>query len=114
MTALNLVPCDHGHPVYIEADTMISNKLCYLHGLLLNVATSGGDITLYNGRDATSGRKVMVVKALANVTNPIAFATPVLFESGLFVDIGSNVNSVTLFICYGCKPNWPYYPLIHL
>lgn len=109
---MKLVPCAFGIPVYLEADERISKRVTFVHGALLNVGTSGGDVTLYEGRDAESGRKRMVIKALANVTNPVSFSSPVKFENGVFVDIGSNVNSITLIICFGCKPNWQYYPTL--
>lgn len=68
----------------------------HLSGLDLLVSSTGGDVTLYDGQDANSGRKIGTYKGTANVSNPIRWSPPISIENGIYVDIGSNVTEVTV------------------
>ncbi len=70
---------------------------CLLNAVYLHVSTDGGDATLYEGQDATSGRKIMQLHALANDPKFIAFPHAPFLARGLYVDVGSNVTGVTVF-----------------
>ena len=81
----------------ITADTVVCDRPCLLNGLVLLTSTTGGDVTLYEGQDATSGRKVARFEATADNTLAVAFPHAPFLARGLFVDVGSNVTEATLF-----------------
>ncbi len=81
-----------------SADAIAYDKPCYLKRLLLLVGTTGGDVTIYDGRDSSSGRKVATVEAIANETKTLNFGNDLLLERGCFIDIGSNVTEVTAIL----------------
>ena len=60
----------------------------------LLVSTTGGDVTIYDGLDASSGRLIATIKGTANVSSILDFGGLQL-DRGLFIDIGSNVSEVT-------------------
>ncbi len=80
----------------VTADTLVYEKGCLLQALTLLVSTTGGDIAVYDGQDANSGRLIGTFKATANVSNCITFGGGIRCERGLFVDVGSNVSEALL------------------
>ena len=78
-------------------DKLVTAHDCLLWGVVVLVSTTGGDVTFYAGRDATSGRKIMTVEGTANESRAIMFAKPLFCDGGLYVDIGSNVTEATVF-----------------
>ncbi len=70
---------------------------CLLNSVLLHVSTDGGDVTLYEGQDATSGRKIAQLHALANASLFVAFPHAPFLARGLYIDVGSNVTEVVVF-----------------
>ncbi len=70
---------------------------CLLNAVVLLASSAGGDVTLYEGQDATSGRKIATLKGAANVSLPVVFAHAPFLARGLYVDVGSNVTEVTVF-----------------
>lgn len=78
-------------------DQLINEGETLLHGLLLLTSVTGGDVTLYEGLDPDSGRKIWTFKGEANISQMISFPAPLWLERGLYIDVGSNVTEVTLF-----------------
>ena len=78
------------------SDAIVNEGKCVLAGLIINVSTDAGDISIYEGLDASSGRLFDTFQGLANESKVISLPAPVYFERGLFVDVGSNITSVTL------------------
>lgn len=76
----------------MDADRLVCNEPCLLHGVVILTSTTGGDVTVYDGRDAISGRKVMRFEGIANESRPVMFPKPLYLPGGLFVDIGTNVS----------------------
>ena len=83
--------------VVITSDTLVYAKGLILKGFVLLCSALGGDIVIYDGQDATSGRKVGTFKGLANASTPIDFGEGLRLERGLFVDVGSSVTEVLLY-----------------
>lgn len=82
----------HGYR-YLTADEIVAEHPLVLRGIVLLVSTTGGDVTLYDGLEAASGRLIGRFEAIADTSTPIdLFGLHV--EHGLFVDVGSNVTSV--------------------
>lgn len=78
---------------WITQDTLINEGETLLHKLMVNASVSGGDVTLYEGLDASSGRMIGIFTALANSVVTLNF-DGLYLDRGLFVDIGSNINGV--------------------
>jgi len=78
----------------LTADGVVTAQPVLLHGLVLLVSTTGGDVTLYNGQDAGSGRVVGRFEAIADQSTSIPFYPPLRCENGLYVDVGSNVTEL--------------------
>lgn len=86
--------------VTVDTDQIITDQPVLLFSVAL-AATSGGiaDATLYAGRDATSGRKIVKAQAPQSTTKQRRFSG-VFLEEGLFVDVGSNVDSLMVEIAF--------------
>lgn len=78
---------------WVTGDTILNEGETILHCLVVNASVSGGAVTIYEGLDAVSGRKVGIFQALANVTNLISLCG-IQLDRGLFVDVGANVTGV--------------------
>jgi hypothetical protein len=76
-------------------DALVNEGETLLLGIDVLASSAGGDVTVYEGLDAESGRKVGTYKGAANVTNPIRFNPPLFLDRGLFLDIGTNITEVT-------------------
>src|SRR3990167_3793755 len=57
----------------VSADTLLTSEPAFLGGLVVLASVDGGDVTLYDGLDAGSGRLIGRFEGLANVSNPIIF-----------------------------------------
>lgn len=91
-------------------DQLVNEGPTLVTGYELEVSADGGDATLYDGLDVLSGTKVVTVNALASDHKAVAYQTPVLYNNGLFVDIGSNVTLLTVYFIplRGNSPLQPY------
>lgn len=76
-------------------DRVIVAGAAILHRILLLVSVTGGDATLYEGQDPTSGRVIARCEAIADETRVIEFGG-LYCPRGIYVDIGSNVTEVTV------------------
>lgn len=63
--------------------------------VVLTVGVTGGDITLYEGQDAASGRLIATLTGLALVSLPFDFAG-IFCDRGLCVVVGANVTQYTV------------------
>lgn len=81
----------------ITGDTVVTNKPCLLNAVLVHPSSDGGDITLYEGQDATSGRKLATLHGWATDLNFIDFSHAPFLARGLYVDVGSNITEVCIF-----------------
>lgn len=95
----------------VSVDSVISTGPCLLSDVVLLVATTGGDVTLYDGVDALAGRKIGRFEGSANQSKPIHFEPPLLCQQGLYVDVGANVTEcLVCFISYQPSANPGYGP----
>lgn len=78
----------------VTGDTLVARNPCLLHGVVLLTSAGGGDVTIYEGQDATSGEKILSIEGANNISNQVAFNPPLPLQRGLYVDVGSNVSEV--------------------
>lgn len=78
----------------LTASHAITNEPTLLWGAVILTKTTGGDATIYDGRDTTSGRKVIRLEGIADQSTPLMFPKPVMLALGLYVAVGTNVSEV--------------------
>ena len=84
--------------VKIKGDGLAVQGRCLLLGLVFwpDVAADYADI--YDGLDATSGKKFCRLEADVDQTIPVGFSNPVEFAQGIYVDgIDSAVETTVIF-----------------
>jgi len=80
--------------VNVSVDALVKTTPGKLYAVILSAASGGaGTVTIRDGHD-TSGEIIMKLTATANWTVPVILREPVVFQRGLFIDVGSNVDSV--------------------
>lgn len=80
----------------LTADELVTTEQVLFRGLLIRASADGGDVSIYDGRDAGSGRHFGTFEGIATETKVIGVPGDVLFENGLFVDVGSDIAEVTV------------------
>lgn len=78
----------------LTASNVVWNGPVRLYGAVLLVSVAGGDVTLYDGVDAVSGRQVLRLEGTADESRPVMFSPPLVLDLGLYVAVGSNVTEV--------------------
>ena len=78
-----------------SVDAVVHQGPLVLYCVILLTSVTGGDITVYDGLDATSGRKVVRIEGQADVSNAVELGG-VILSRGLMVDVGSNVTEYTI------------------
>lgn len=81
----------------VTQDSIINEGQSVVYGLKIEASVDGGDVSLYEGLDASSGRLEGTYKALQNDRKPFGFPVGIYFDRGIYVDIGSNVTAVTIY-----------------
>jgi hypothetical protein len=81
----------------LTASQMVANETVLFWGAVILTSVTGGDATIYDGRDATSGEQLMRLEGIANQSTPVIFPFPLPLGRGLYVAVGSNVTEVTVF-----------------
>lgn len=82
--------------VYLTADSVITTIPCTLLSVILTPDAQGvADIVIYEGQGAESGYEILKMRSGAGITQQVRFDSLAL-DRGLYVDIGSNVTSVTI------------------
>lgn len=80
----------------LTTDGIVTRQPSYLSCVTLSVATSGDSVSVYEGRDATSGRKIFTIKALANRSVSFNLSKSVLCGRGIYVDFSTTGSEVTV------------------
>lgn len=71
-------------------DAKLTDGPAFLHRIVPQVSSDGGDVTLYEGQD-TSGRSLGTYTGLANQTQAIEIGAHC--DRGIYVDIGSDIDA---------------------
>lgn len=82
---------------YLDADGVVTTQPCRLEGVVVNVDTNGHYATVYQGRDATSGRVIAVIKALAGRSVMQNVIPPIYCPLGIYVTLSAQCKNVTVF-----------------
>ena len=72
--------------VHVVGDGQAYTGRCLLHSITLDPDAGGDEVTIYDGRDAASGRKFMSLVTSIKVTRHIQFEPGMPFSVGIFVD----------------------------
>ena len=72
--------------VHVIGDGLVCEGPCLVHSITLDPDAGADETTIYDGRDAVSGKKFMSVVTSDKVTRHIDFEPGVPFDRGIFVD----------------------------
>lgn len=64
---------------------IVTRQPAFLCCAILTANSAGDHIEIYEGRDATSGRKIFMLEALENRSVSFNFTSPVLCQRGIYV-----------------------------
>lgn len=76
---------------------------CLLTGLIVLSAHTDDGVSVYDGRDATSGYLIGEFQGEAAISTPFTFTPPIACENGIYVSLDTNVTEVTV-IYQSVKP----------
>lgn len=65
--------------------------------VIVNASVSGSVVTLYNSLDESETDIITEIKVSGSFSEILTLDWPVFCERGLYVKVGSNVDSVTVF-----------------
>lgn len=82
--------------VNLTASGIVTRQPAYFCCISFTATDSGDYVDVYEGRDATSGRKVVRVKGLANRSQSFNFTYPPLCERGIFLDFSTDDTEATV------------------
>ena len=89
------VPWEHQFS-NLTADGIVTARPAVLCCIILSVATTGDYIEIYEGRDATSGRRLCKIKALVGRSVTFNISNGVLLERGIYVSFLKTDSDATL------------------
>lgn len=79
---------------WVTADKVVCPRPCFLlDGMLTGDGGGASDCTIRNGHTSSADIKLKV-RAVDDATQPFSLKRPVYMSSGLYVDVGSNVEGV--------------------
>lgn len=78
------------------ASGVVTRQPAYLCCVSFSATDSGDYIDIYEGRDATSGRKVVRVKGLQNRSVSFNFTNPPLCQRGIYVNFSTDDTEATI------------------
>jgi len=81
----------------VDASGLLTNKPVLLRGCAITVTETGTGITLYDGQDAESGRKIINLKSLANRSLQCNFAIPLECDRGIYVTVEDGCNEALVY-----------------
>lgn len=74
---------------------VVARTPIWLYRVILTVGVTGGDISIYEGQDAGSGRLIATLTGLALVSQHFDFGG-IFCDRGLCVVVGANVTQYTV------------------
>ena len=77
--------------VNTKTSQIITEDAARVYSIILTTDTNGKGITLYDGKDAQSGRKIARFVSLANNTNTFDIAGTLFASRGLYVELDNEV-----------------------
>jgi hypothetical protein len=80
----------------LTVSAAITTEKAYLHCVILTVTDSGDYVDVYEGRDASSGRKIFRLKALANRSVSFNFSKPLPCDRGIYVSFSTTDSEATV------------------
>ena len=83
---------------WVRVDTIVNEGETLLYGCVILASAAGGEVQLFDGLDADSGRLISRIKGNANESIPIIFNKPLRLDRGLFVDVIASVSGI--LVCY--------------
>lgn len=86
----------------VTGDLLITEQPALLHGIVVDASSLGGSVTLYDGTDSISGRKIGKIRGAENISRNVHFHPPLLCLNGLYVGECSHLDEA--LICWSPLP----------
>jgi hypothetical protein len=83
-------------PTYTTADRLVNSGPTLVYGWVFDCSADESVLTLYNGQDTGSGEIKFHTEGWNIGANPVILGVPVLFDKGLYVDLGTGVTDCTI------------------
>ena len=80
-----------------DTSQIVYRKGLLLKGIVINCHASDGYCTLYDGLDATSGRKIGRINGESKVSHQLDFGEGIRIERGLYVAFGDHCDQVIVY-----------------
>jgi len=84
-------------PFVTATSVLVTPSPCKVYVAVILTSVTGGDATLYNGEEATSGKQVIRLEGIADQSTPVYFPGGVICLEGLYIDVGSDVTQVGVY-----------------
>jgi hypothetical protein len=81
----------------LDGSQIVYHKGLLLKGVVINCHASDGYSTLYDGLDATSGRKICRINGASKVSTQLDFGEGIRVERGLYVAFGDHTDQVIVY-----------------
>ena len=82
--------------VHLYGNGLVYAGPCLLHDVIVTAPTAGDTADVYDGRDATSGKKFASVVVAANLTWQVTMPEGVPFDRGIYIDAADNDVETTV------------------
>jgi len=84
--------------VRVVGDGLVYSGPCLVYLITLDPGAGGDSAVIYDGRDATSGKKFMTLTTSIVVTRDVSVSGGVPFDQGIYVDAtDSDVETTIVF-----------------
>jgi len=84
--------------VHLLGDGLVYSGPCLVHSIILVPDAAADYCTIYDGRDATSGKQFVKVVSSSVTTHKLTFGNGVPFDQGVYVDgIDAGVETTIVF-----------------
>lgn len=80
----------------ITSSQVITTKPALLHGAVISVTTSGVGIVVYEGQDASSGRRIVHFEGLGNRSVCCHFRPALKCDRGIYVEVEADCDEATV------------------
>lgn len=80
----------------LDKDGKINQKHIFLTNVIVTGTPAGSSVVIYQGLDAGTGDKFHTFTLKVAGTENFPFLSPVIFERGLFADLGSGITECTI------------------
>jgi len=84
---------------YITSSGQAVKTDSYVVGISVTCETANCLVSIYDGKDMSSGRQVLDIRAPSDQTITVELPKPLWCESGIYVVLDANTRCCTIYYC---------------